>query len=93
MRKLVIATLVFVTLVAGLAFVITVTKAQETDSITITLDKGRKVVNVSAGGKGYNKQLSAPPTVNTTIPPLNLVVFFNNPPGCVYIPNTGEWWC
>jgi hypothetical protein len=93
MRRLVLAGVVLVALAVGFNFAISATQAQTEGTITITVDSGGKV-SVKGNGK-YLASQAAPSSVSTASKtrPVSLIVFFNNPPGCVFVPNTGDWYC
>lgn len=93
MRRLIVTGLVLAALAAGLAFAVTATQAQTGDTVTIVVDSSGKVVSVTGKAQYKPPSKMAPESVNTKTPPLSVIVFFTNPPGCVFIPNTGDWHC
>lgn len=94
MRRLIVTGLVLAALAAGLAFAVSGAQAPPGgDTITITIDSAGKVVSVVGKAKYLAPTQTPPATVNVKIRPLSLVVFFNNPPGCVFVPNLNEWHC
>jgi hypothetical protein len=91
MRRLIVAGLVLAALACGSVFVSPATQAQQQSGIIkiVVGDNGVTLVE----GKSRREKGKHPPSVNSAKMPLNIVVFFDNPPGCVYIPSTAEWWC
>lgn len=94
MRRVVTVAMVVAGLLVGLSFAISATQAPPPEgTISILVDSNGKVVSVQ--GKAPYKNVGKQPvgTLSAGTAPLSILVFFNNPPGCVYVSNTGEWWC
>jgi hypothetical protein len=94
MRRLAVAILMLAVLIVGLTFVAGAQQAGKTKGgpVVITVDEQGKV-SVANRTRYPGKPPEGAVTVYSNVQPLPLIVFFNNPPGCVYIPSLMEWWC
>jgi hypothetical protein len=91
MRRLIVAGLVLTALASGSALVITATQAQQQQGPIKIVVGDNGVINVE--GRKIRPKTDPAPTVSYAKPPLSIIVYFNNPPGCVFIPSTGDWYC